>query len=52
MKCGGILYIREDIPSKLVSTESSQVEGFFVEICETRKSGYSVALIIQKTLTM
>ena len=26
-----ILYIREDIPSRLVSTESSQVEGFFVE---------------------
>ena len=24
-----ILYIREDIPSRLVSTESSQVEGFF-----------------------
>ena len=32
-KGGGIiLYIREDIPSRLVSTESSQVEGFFVEI--------------------
>ena len=29
---GIILYIREDIPSKLVSTESSQVKGFFVEI--------------------
>ena len=29
-KGGGIiLYIREDIPSRLVSTESSQVEGFF-----------------------
>ena len=28
---GMILYIREDIPSRLVSTESSQVEGFFVE---------------------
>ena len=27
-----ILYIREDIPSRLVSTESSQAEGFFVEI--------------------
>ena len=32
-KGGGIiLYIREDIPSKLASTESSQVEGIFVEI--------------------
>ena len=32
-KGGGIiLYIREDIPSRLVSTDSSQVEGFFVEI--------------------
>ena len=29
---GSILYIREDKPSRLVSTESSQVEGFFVEI--------------------
>ena len=32
-KGGGIiLYIREDIQSRLVSTESSQVEGFFIEI--------------------
>ena len=32
-KGGGIiLYIREDIPSRLVSTESSQVEGFFVDV--------------------
>ena len=32
-KGGGIiLYIREDIPSRLVSTESNQVEGVFVEI--------------------
>ena len=32
-KGGGIiLYIREDIPSRLVSTESIEVEGFFVEI--------------------
>ena len=32
-KGGGIiLYIREDIRSQLVSTESSQLEGFFVKI--------------------
>ena len=32
-KGGGIiLYIREDIPSRLVSTKSSQFEGFLVEI--------------------
>ena len=32
-KGGGIiLYIREDIPSRLVSTKSCQVEGFLVEI--------------------
>ena len=32
-KGGGIiLYIREDISSRLVSIESSQVEDFFVEI--------------------
>ena len=29
---GVIIYIREDITLRLVSTESSQVEGFFVEI--------------------
>ena len=29
---GITLYIRDDIPSRLVSTELSQVEGFFVEI--------------------
>ena len=29
---GIILYITEDIPSRLASTESSQAEGFFVEI--------------------
>ena len=29
---GIILYIREDIPSRVVSTESSQVGGLFVEI--------------------
>ena len=27
-----ILCIREDIPSRLVSTDSTQVEGFIVEI--------------------
>ena len=27
-----ILYLREDIPSKLVSTESSSTEGFFLEM--------------------
>ena len=32
-KGGGIiLHNREDIPSRLVSTESSQVEGFFVDV--------------------
>ena len=29
---GIIIYIRENISSRLVSTESSQVEDFFVEI--------------------
>ena len=28
---GIIIYIREDIPSRLVLTESSPTEGFFVE---------------------
>ena len=51
-KGGGIiLCIREDIPSRLVSTESSQVEIFFVEInLRNKKSGYSVALIIQRKI--
>ena len=32
-KAGGIiLYIRQDISSRLVSIESSQIEDFFVEI--------------------
>ena len=41
-KGGGIiLYIREDISSRLVSIESSQVEDFFVEInVRNKKSGY------------
>ena len=49
-KSGGIiLYIREGIPSRLVSTESGQVKGFFVEInLRNKKFGYSVALIIQR----
>ena len=48
-KGGGIiLYIREDMPSRLVSTESSEVEGFFVEInLRNKKSGYSKDLITQ-----
>ena len=51
-KSGGIiLYIREGIPSKLVSTESGQVKGFFVEInLRNKKFGYSVALIIQRKI--
>ena len=37
-KGGGIiLYIREDIPSRLGSTESIEVEGFFVEINSRNK---------------
>ena len=51
-KSGGIiLYIREGIPSRLVSTESGQVKGFFVEInLRNKKFGYSVALIIQRKI--
>ena len=40
-KGGGIIpYIREDIPSRLVSTESSQVEGFIVEISLQNKKNW------------
>ena len=43
---GGILlYIREDIPSKLLNTDLS-IEGFFVEIRLRKKKWLLAALII------
>ena len=47
---GGILlYIREDIPSKLILTKMT-VEGFFVEInLRKKKGGFFAAYITQKT---
>ena len=45
---GGILlYIREDIPSKLILTKMA-IEGFFVEINLGEKSGSFAAHITQK----
>ena len=46
---GGILlYIRDDIPSKLLS-KNKNIEGFFVELnLLNKKNGYSVVHIIQK----
>ena len=45
---GGILlYIREDIPSKLILTKMT-IEGFFVEISLRKKSGSFAAHITQK----
>ena len=47
---GGILlYICEDIPSKLILTKMT-IEGFFVEINQKKKSGSFAAHIIQKNL--
>ena len=46
---GGIsLYIREDIPSKLILTKM-KIEGFFVEINLRKKSGSFAAHIIQES---
>ena len=41
-KCGGILlYVREDIPCKIIETEADAYhEGFFIEINLRKKSGY------------
>ena len=42
-KGGGIiLYIREDIPSRLVSTECNKVEGVFVEINLQNKKNWQL----------
>ena len=46
---GGILlYIREDIPSKLIVTKM-RIEGVFVEINLRKKSGSFAAHITQKS---
>ena len=41
-KSGGILlYVREDIPCKIIKTETdAYYEGFFIEINLRKKSGY------------
>ena len=36
---GGMLYVRADIPSKLLSTDSLPMEGFYVEINLQKKNG-------------
>ena len=47
---GGILlYIREDIPSKLILTKMA-IEEFFVEINLRKKGGFFAAHITQKSL--
>ena len=42
-----VLFIRQDITSKLVSIENSLTEAFFVEINLKKRNGYSVVLTIQ-----
>ena len=38
---GGILlYVREDIPSKLIPMQSSSIEGFFIELNLSVKNGF------------
>ena len=44
-----LLYIREDIPSKLVLTKIT-IAGFFVEIHLRKKGGFFAAHITQKNL--
>ena len=47
-KGGGIiLYIREDIRSRLVSTESSQVEGFFRRNKFTKQEKVATLLLLE-----
>ena len=47
-KSGGIiLYIREDIRSRLVSTESSQVEGFFRRNKFTKQEKVATLLLLE-----
>ena len=36
-RCGVILHVREDIPSKPLETEMSPTKGFYVEINLTKK---------------
>ena len=42
---GIILFVREDIPSKLLSTENALVGGFYIELNLGKKNGYFVVLI-------
>ena len=47
---GGLLYLREDIPSKQIKLKFIEIEafeGFFVEINLRKKSGFFAALITQ-----
>ena len=44
-----LLYIREDISSKLILTKMT-IEGFFVEINLRKKGGFLAAHITQKNL--
>ena len=39
-----MLFVREDIPAKLIFTEVSPIEGFHVEIYLRKKSGLYVVL--------
>ena len=38
--CGILVYVREDIPSKLVPMQSSSIEGFFIELNLRCKNGF------------
>ena len=46
---GMLLYIHEDIPSKLIFTKMT-IEGFFVEINLRKKRGSFAAHVTQKNL--
>ena len=42
-----MLFVREDISSKLLSVENLPIEGFYFEIHLLKQNGYFVAPIIQ-----
>ena len=42
-----MLYVREDIPSKLLLIDNQPIEGFYIETNLRKKNGYFLVHIIQ-----
>ena len=50
---GGImLYVREDIPARLISVEKSPIEAIFIELIYVIENGFFVAHTIQIKLQL